>query len=455
MARSNTNRPSGGTNSRKGSDGADSFAAYQAKTKDNQAAVRKRANERKGERPMWALRKELRFWPRWDPVGEDSTGKRIPRDLSRYTNADYEPFRFMVRRRPLTNLPWAEYYNASVQIPNRAYRTDIISNSRNGELTGVPCALWLRYQQIEEEDEEAAKQFLAGVNYAFEVTILEPFHITEVKKDQRTYENWNRCDGVDRKGKSLCKLCDDGGETIFGRKVVWTMWGKQLKQLQNGLDKFYETCHNEECSSNVRPTAWYCANEDCEHLFGEEGNEEEGIEDLPFSEADTKEWLNHPVKCPKCKKTAMLAADLLCEKEIGHGSRRKTVEGCDTPVMAAPWDCVIEVRPVKNGKSNNLEVLSVEYIEAKDREVLTGVPPVLAELDMEALYCRMGFKEQMEQLGMTADDVPFDPNDGERAFKAYFATPADKDDADSGVKDDSSLDDDDDDDDGFEDCIPF
>lgn len=423
--RSNSGRPSGAGNS----GGANSYAAYQQRSADEQKKARARSSN--NVVPKWKMRQNFGFRPVWCP--EDAAD----RDLSRYTDADYKPFSFRIHPFSDESIPF-EYWSRLVK-SSRGFR-DVISNSRNGELN-APDLLWIKYCDPDLDD-ETVKNFRAGENYGLEIDILENHHAIQKKgkKKGSTFEVWVRCGGVDARGNSTCTHCgsegDDGSvnEALFGRKQFWSMWSSHWKKLEDDLLAYNFKCMG--CGGgDIQVTGWYCPEEGCEHVFGEV--DEDGKAD--FNDDDSLKWRDNEVDCPSCEATVYAESDYGCHVRKGFGAKERWVEGCKEPIFANPFECVITVATKKSGGRNNVQLLDVTYLDDDDMPELTGVQEDQT-LPVEELWGHMSLYEQAENLDMNVQDLPFDIRDGETALKAYLSAGPTENDSDSNARDDDDVD---------------
>jgi|APSaa5957512535_1039671.scaffolds.fasta_scaffold00130_27 hypothetical protein len=385
------------------------WADWSASNKDAQQAAKATVNKRQGTPPIWRLRQDLRWRPQADP----GAGQRHPNVAA----IEYDPIRmrFVMQE----DGPWTHLMGKWVWDGKR--NRFVISNSWNNQKP-VPCLLW--YACVSEGDEEEKQRFFADDMYALEVELLEDFHVEQVpmKKQGRFYENWHRCEGVDEDGKSLCKRCDDEGETVFGRKVFVLFFDRSKKQFEEMIETKGDACAGcQEGTINVY--GYVCSNEACDHVFGHKKNGPE------YTEHEAKAWEENEVKCPKCKEEDWPTPLFRCLHRKGYGKNRKWVAGCDEPIYENPWAYTYLIKTTKAGRSDSYAIEGFEFIEDGDLPELTGIPAALRELDMEELLGRIDLKSQ--KFALNLDSTPFDLDDAQQVLDRFFAADADVEDADS------------------------
>ena len=284
-------------------------------------------------------------------------------------------------------------------------KRQIISNAWNGE-RDMPCVLY--YYALE----ESKADFLASEQVATTVLVLEDFYkVPKVSAKGTEYHLFERSLGVDKHGRSLDHVSRQDQEKVFGRKLHWSMWPTQQRNLMTTLQGLTEKCAH--CGEGeISVYAYQCT--DCGEMIANHKEE-------PIARNSAQVLQNESVACPGCD-TRMIAKQIYeCVKQDGY--KGNWVHGCDNPLKVSlnePLDLVI--RAVPAGKSTAIEVLSFAPADMQATESLPNF--LTAPFEFDQFFGKMDLEEQATSMGV---EMPFGAGDQQIIDDFFTASPNDED----------------------------
>lgn len=360
----------------------------------------------------WKVRRD----GRWQPV-QDPGEKNRPADRHWI---DFEPVTLRFRRQA-NGEPFFHYMAAWVKVKGQNHFC--ISNAHNGAREDYPCLLLYKLGMQGAADGQRSP-YEAGEYYGVEVELLEGFHRIEQKNGEYVNIYWERCAGKNAQEQSLCEYCDEGDVPLFGRTVHWSMYPTQKKILERALEKISDTCAT--CREGTLSVYRY----ECPSCGACYGDHKLAAEDPNYnvSREDEELYREQEVTCGNCQTTAKAKLVYECLKQKGMGPNKRWVQGCGEGLMLDPWDCVITLKTEQNGRSPSFTVVDFAVYDPNSLPETTGfefskIPP------LKTLFDTMPLTEQMRELGLEANEIPFDIAAAQKELDAAInATPAESDD---------------------------
>ena len=332
----------------------------------------------------------------------------------KYFNASATPVK--VRLTPMNREdPFFLYYTIWTPKIGDKSRKEVISNSHNGDLP-VPDLVWYR------ADTKQDHKLLAQEKYAIPVTELGDYHevprtVAKADGKERTYINYEKCLGIDRFKKSLCKRCDENAAGLraypdkavkypltFGLQKYWAFNGKGRDQFVNELKRLRSRCMG--CFKGELEVYEY----NCQHcggvLLNRYNDPDASQEDIDLLDAGVEH-----VECPSCKKPTTGVKKYECGIQAGTSFTK----GCANPTPLDPsvnlFD--VDITVIANG-------YDVEITEFELRRSYPQAPATLnLPLPLPDFLSYMTLQEQSNALGMP---IPFDNVEAcEKVIVDYFS----------------------------------
>lgn len=365
--------------------------AYRSAVKNAAAGARRKGANKM---PDWRLRMDMSWYPRADP-GETKRKDDL-------TEAEYGPKALKIIQQPSLRDP-------DELVPAFKVHTcwvdgrKVFSNSWNGERpepdAPFPDLLDLAYKYaMEAGDEETASKFYSRPSYVVKAVLLDPVHLVEVTKGQRTYTNYVQCDGEDHAGNSACHLCQDKVPVQNGRVVFWELNESQWESLRQDVENAGDICAN--CGEGKIIIEQFCC-AGCDVILFDNGEDAE--KEFNFTDKDEATFLTEPYECPECGHTDLLEPALSCIRQKGYGPNKRWVPGCDTPTLLDdPWEQVIVIEAEKSGRSTDIKVVAMEPLEENWREGL-NFSEQRYEMPTERFY---GFEDMKAQYNALKKYLP-------------------------------------------------
>ncbi len=288
-------------------------------------------------------------------------------------------------------------------------RRPVIGNSRNNELP-VPDLVY--YLAAEYDD----PKLLARTMHAITFVVLDWYHNVpragKPGKDgkARFYDEFVRCAGKDRHGRSRCSICASeeqqrlaGKEVkprVFGQAKYLKLSNQQRDQLLDELDSLKKRCAS--CGVGEVATFRYDCPECKSVLLNRYDTPDVSDEDLDLLE-------NGSLECPDCHKEIRAEKVLECTRHIGEAYK----PGCSNPTKLPPETGLFDVDIMLACTKYEFHIL-----EFSPQRQFEHLPANLNEpLPLYDFLSYMTLKEQAEAMGIVN---PFG-EDEERELEAYFA----------------------------------
>lgn len=284
----------------------------------------------------------------------------------------------------------------------------IISNSHNGE-RDMPCVLDFYALEQGNDDYVASDELVSSV-----VVMEHHFKIPKVSGRGNEYFVYERSLGTDRHGRSLDPVEYKDHETVFGRKLHWSMWPSQQRNFMDSIVGLTDKCSN--CKAGeISIYAYSCPL--CEGVIADHRDDESSLD------RDREDSLRvQNTQCPHCNRSVKAVQQFECVKQEGYGGR--WVKGCDNPQRISldkPIDLVI--RAVPAGKSQAIEI--IEFGPANEDADIA--PWMHKPFEFDKFFGKMDLQDQADAMGVV---MPF--NDSAQVLvDNFFNALPDMDDEDS------------------------
>lgn len=278
---------------------------------------------------------------------------------------------------------WFDYMSRwiKVTVGQEQVSRQVISNSHNGEIPGVPCLLY--YYMIE----EANTNLQASKSAVVTVSVLENFHKVKggTSKKGKDWFTHVRCEGVNRYGQPVCQPCRDNNPIIFGNQYHWSFWQNAQQQFEEELNLIPNRC----CScfnGEIMVFGYTCSKCDVELANHYNGGIAPEVEQALRTE---------PTTCPSCKETAMAAHLIECVIRHGEGVTAKYTEGCKTPKRPSadiqPWEYDLTVVENKVGNASSIRIIKFTPPEKLADDLLKP-------MEFVGVWSHMSLDEQAKAL---------------------------------------------------------
>ena len=233
---------------------------------------------------------------------------------------------------------WYEYFTVWVSTPRG--KRPVICNCHDGrhDVPCVPCYdILTREQNPSEDDSNENKPSLPFPKEATTVIRKRWFHkVKRISKAGNEYQVYVECKGKNAMGKSVCDLCDQGVERVFGQRRHWTVGTGHKRQVTDALEDISQRCAS--CGDGiVIPVAYACPS--CGHVHVD-------LQETVLAEEEELFFKNEEMECDACGTKAIAKEELRC---IHLDDDDEAVPGCDSPVRVDTTKIDVKIKTQGKG----------------------------------------------------------------------------------------------------------
>lgn len=210
--------------------------------------------------------------------------------------------------------------------------------------------------------------------HIFNGVLLANFHwIEKTSKRGTKYKEAAQCAG------RRCKMCDQGVERSFGRRIYWPLGPSFVEQL--GDFDAITLARECQCGGTIEPIAFECP--DCKTPFRD-------LEDDPVrSEEELEELRDNVYGCSECSHRGLMDEVPECSD-------------CREARSVKLWDVVMEVYRSGTGPTSSLQFSRHKFYPPERRAAISDL---MKPIDVESVYPILNLNAQAKRLGKSN---PFD-----------------------------------------------
>lgn len=278
---------------------------------------------------------------------------------------------------------------------------NVICNCQRMEID-VPCVL------CHYATEDQNPDMLAGKKDAITVLLLESFHKVPKKSTKaggKDYFVYERCEGKDRKGNSICQNCDNKIDVQVGQRKYWSLGSGHKAQLQKHMDYVADKCGS--CrTGTIQASGFNCP--ECGGVladFNKDDVEDELLKLLQDSE----------IVCEHCNKEVRAEPVYECIKLDEFDKNAPPTRGCDKPIKIDPFDVEYLICTEGEKAQTTIELKGWRLPKPGDKAPPSWMTEPMAFPEF------LDYMDLQEQSDLLERDNPFD-DDCQTYLESYYAS---------------------------------